>query len=186
VSRRYRKNALILTPVSYRSRRVAPCHGTSNHLTAGPQLRRFYQRLQVSRPPRRDRRRYKTMSRTMRNDLSCVGASSPFPASPRDRAAPAAPTSLGGGVLACVAFHEAAHALVGRYFGFPIAVATIVPTKYHGGQVRGPGCNPDDNPQDMVREAEERCDQARAALPPPGEDRTDIGAWIAHVQCRVY
>jgi hypothetical protein len=105
----------------------------------------------------------------------------------RDRAATAPPgESLPGvgGVLARVAYHEASHAVIGRVFGFPIAVATIVSGPYFAGQVRASDSDPE-SPEDIVADATARCAQAIALLPAPGEPREDIGPWLAHTQARV-
>jgi len=76
-----------------------------------------------------------------------------------------------------VAFHEASHALVGRYLGFEIGVATIVPSKHFGGTVRGPGCDLDATPADMIADARARCEEALVHIPHRGEPRDDCGAW---------
>ena len=89
-----------------------------------------------------------------------------------------------GGVLAMVSVHEAAHAVVGRFSGFQIHLATIAPSRYFGGQVRASEVEPD-SPEDIVADASARCAQALDLLPAPGESRDDIGPWLAHVQCRV-
>ena len=108
----------------------------------------------------------------------------PFPPSLRD-AAVARPvlSSRTGGVLA-VAFHEAAHALVGRYLGFEIGVATIVPSKHFGGTVRGPGGDLDATPADMIADARARCEEALVHMPHRGEPRGDCGAWSVHATSR--
>jgi hypothetical protein len=123
------------------------------------------------------------MSLIMNPDLSTGGV--PFPPSLRDRATVAAPQYPGvRDLLACVAFHEAAHAIVGRYLGFEVGIATIVPSRHFGGAVRGPGCDLDEIPADMIADARARCEEALALMPCRGEPREDCGTWTVHATSR--
>jgi hypothetical protein len=117
----------------------------------------------------------------MRNDSS-VG-SAPFPPSPRDAAA-ARPLVRGTGGALAVAFHESAHCITGRYLGFEIAVATIVPSKHFGGTVRGPGCDLYATPADVIADGRARCEEALVHMPHRGEPRDDCGAWSIHATSR--
>jgi len=118
----------------------------------------------------------------MRNEVS-VGTV-PFPPSLRDAAVARPVLSSGRGGVLAVAFHEASHALVGRYLGFEIGVATIVPSKHFGGTVRGPGCDLDATPADMIADARARCEEALVHIPHRGEPRDDCGAWSVHATSR--
>jgi hypothetical protein len=117
----------------------------------------------------------------MKNDSSRAGVA--LSRSLRDRAGAARPTSGAGGSLA-VAYHESAHCIAGRFLGFEIAVATITPSQHFGGSVRGPGCNLDESPADIIADARARCEEAVALMPCRGEPREDCGAWSVHATSR--
>jgi hypothetical protein len=104
----------------------------------------------------------------------------------RDRAGAARPSSsgAGGSLAAAIAYHEASHVVAGRYLGFEIGVATIVPSQHFGGAVRGPGCDLDESPADMIADAMARCDEAMELMPHRGEPRDDCGVWSAHATSR--
>jgi hypothetical protein len=102
----------------------------------------------------------------------------------RENAAPARVLSLDTGGLLAIAFHEAAHRIAGRYLGFDIAVATITPSKHFRGTVRGPGCDLDETPVEIIADARARCEEALAHMPHRGEPRDDCGAWGVHATSR--
>jgi len=85
------------------------------------------------------------------------------------------------------AIHEAGHAVAARFFDLPIASVTIIPTKYFGGfTAGGPGFDPAAaTPETLLSGPRERCGQALAITPGPGEPREDVGAWLVYVQARV-
>jgi len=116
----------------------------------------------------------------MKNEVS--GGEAPFPPSLRDAAGGHHSLVVPAGLA--VAFHEASHALVGRYLGFEIGIATIVPSKHFGGTVRGPGCDLDATPADMIADARTRCEEALALMPHRGESREDFGIWSVHATSR--
>jgi hypothetical protein len=103
----------------------------------------------------------------------------------RDDAAGARPLmSWGADAVLAVAFHEAAHCITGRYLGFEIGIATITPSKHFGGTVRGPRCDLDESPADMIADARARCEEALVHMPHRGEPRDDCGAWSVHATSR--
>jgi hypothetical protein len=108
----------------------------------------------------------------------------PFPPSLRDAAAARPVMSCRPGSVLAVAFHEAAHCIAGRYLGFEIGIATIVPSRHFGGAVRGPGCDLDEIPADMIADARARCEEALAHMPGRGEPRGECGAWSVHATSR--
>jgi hypothetical protein len=86
--------------------------------------------------------------------------------------------------VSAIAWHEAAHCITGRYLGFEIGIATITPSKHFGGTVRGPRCDLDESPADMIADARARCEEALVHMPHRGEPRDDCGAWSVHATSR--
>jgi hypothetical protein len=113
-------------------------------------------------------------SSSLASPLSCL----------RDDAAAARLFVMGASGALAVAFHESSHALVGRYLGFEIGIATITPSKHFGGTVRGPGSDLDATPADMIADARARCEDALVHMPHRGEPRDDCGAWSVHATSR--
>jgi hypothetical protein len=115
--------------------------------------------------------------------------SAPFPPSPRD-AAPARPclSSGTGGLLAisAIAWHEAAHCVVARYLGLPVAGVTTAATADYAGLCFGPDTDPNKvTPTVLREEAERRCNDAMTVLPLPGTRRDCTAAWLVHAQSNV-
>jgi hypothetical protein len=83
-----------------------------------------------------------------------------------------------------IAWHEAAHCIVARFYGLPVAGVTIISSAHYGGRVWGPQADPDVSPEAQIEAAEHRCAQAVAHLPRAGEDPADGAPWLVHAASR--
>lgn len=105
----------------------------------------------------------------------------------RSRGDGGAPLSSSGGAhadLSPIALHEAAHCVVARHLGFPIASATIVPGVDYGGRVVAPGVDPGAPLAEQIALAESLCAQAMALRPGPGEPQDDYAPWEVEARGR--
>jgi len=122
----------------------------------------------------------------MKNDPS-VGEV-PFPPSLRDAAAARPFVRGASGVLAVspIAIHEAAHCVVARYLGLPVAGVTLVASADYAGLCFGPDTDPSKVTSSVLREeAERRCNDATELLPLPGMRRDCTASWLVHAQSLV-
>jgi len=107
----------------------------------------------------------------------------------RDRAAPPRVFSFStGGLLAVspIAIHEAAHCVVARFLGLPVAGVTIKASADYDGLCFGPDTDPNHvTPAMLKEEAERRCNDATELLPLPGERRDCTASWLVHAQSLV-
>jgi hypothetical protein len=81
--------------------------------------------------------------------------------------------------------HEAAHCIVGRYYGLPIGVVTVIPTEHFWGAVRGSEADLEASPETILKAAEAICAEAVRNMPAAGEDPSVTAEWHVHVTCRV-
>ena len=84
-----------------------------------------------------------------------------------------------------LAYHEASHVLVARFFGLPVQAVTIIPSEHFAGRVLAPEANPNTLPEAQIEATERLCDQVRALLPEAGEDPADGAVWAVHAHYRV-
>jgi hypothetical protein len=110
----------------------------------------------------------------------------PFSPSLRDAAVARPLMSWRAGDVLAIAFHEAAHCVVARFLGLPIAGVTIKASADYDGLCFGPDTDPSKvTPTVLREEAERRCNDATELLPPPGERRDCTASWLIHAQSLV-
>jgi hypothetical protein len=83
-----------------------------------------------------------------------------------------------------IAWHEAAHCIVARFYGLPVTGVTVVPSAHYGGRIWKPQADPDVSPAVQIEAAEHLCAQAVAHLPRAGEDPADAAPWLLHAAVR--
>jgi hypothetical protein len=115
------------------------------------------------------------------NDLDAAAV--PYPAASTSESEPPGFLVQPGG-SAAIAYHESAHALIARYYGLPVASATIVPGRWHAGRVLAPGADPDADPDAQIAAVKAICDQASSLQPRPGEDPENYAVWAIHAHSR--
>jgi hypothetical protein len=69
-----------------------------------------------------------------------------------------------------IALHESGHILCGKAFGFPVALATIVPAGGYGGMVSGSADSSFLSPEHVA----DLCEKVRPLMPQIGEPSTTV------------
>lgn len=110
------------------------------------------------------------------------GLTVPYPTATPSEGEPAAFLSRAAG--SALAFHEAGHVLVGRYFGLEVASVTIIPGAHYAGRVFAPGASDETSPEAQIAAVQAICAEARSLQPEPGEDPENYAVWAVHAHSR--
>ena len=124
----------------------------------------------------------------MENEVSRVNLASLSPANLRERAESGAALSSSTGLwpASAIAIHEAAHCVVARYLGMPVAGCTVTASADFDGLCFGPDTDPSKvTPTVLREEAARRCNDAMELLPLPGMRRDCTASWLVHAQSLV-